>query len=100
ELPMSKIEAGSFNGMECIWFDNGRIRLAVTTDRGPRIMFCGWTDGKNLMAELPDAVLETPEGVFHLLGGHRLWYAPEVLGRTYWPDSSAVQTREENGSVT
>jgi hypothetical protein len=66
------------------------VRLAATTDRGPRIVFWGLDGGPNLLAELPDAVLPSPNGPLNLLGGHRLWYAPEVVETTYRPDAQPV----------
>src|SRR5438105_15948158 len=87
---MSEIKTGEFNGMACVWLGNEHVRVAITTDRGPRVVFWGWRQGENLFAELPDAVIDTPEGGYHLLGGHRLWYAPEVMERTYWPDNEPV----------
>jgi hypothetical protein len=37
-------------------------------------------------------------GPYHMLGGHRLWYAPEVPRRTYLPDSDPVEiTRDADG---
>lgn len=96
---MTEITAGEFNGMACCWLSNDHVRLAVTTERGPRIAFWGWHDGENLFAEVPEAVLATPAGPFHLLGGHRLWYAPEVLDRTYWPDNDPVTVAEIAGGA-
>lgn len=79
-------EPGRFNGLECLWLSNGLIRLAVTTGRGPRILSWGWRDDTSIFAEVPRMVERTAEGVYEFLGGHRLWYAPEALERTYWPD--------------
>lgn len=79
-----------FNGLACRWLSNGRVRLAVTTGRGPRVVCCTVGDGRNLFAETPDFTLPAPGGTLALLGGHRLWYAPEVPERTYWPDDLPV----------
>lgn len=87
---------GEFNGLPCLWLAGGGLRLAVTTDRGPRVVFCGVGEGRNLLAETPDFVLPAPRsrgggpGELRLLGGHRLWYAPELPERTYWPDDEPV----------
>jgi hypothetical protein len=91
---MTSVDAGEFNGMPCRWLGNEQVRLAVTTARGPRIVFWGRREGANLFAELPNAVLDNPDGPYHLLGGHRLWYAPEVLNRTYWPDNEPLTVDE------
>jgi hypothetical protein len=58
----------------------------VTVSVGPRIL--GYVGaGGNLLAVLPDATLERPGGEsFKLVGGHRLWAAPEVPEITYEPD--------------
>jgi hypothetical protein len=92
-----------FNTIPCVWLDNGHVRLAVTTNCGPRILFFGWSpdatrgqaggahslrsglpsvEGGNLLAELPDFMVQS----FHFWGGHRLWAAPESLVHTYHPD--------------
>lgn len=87
-------ERGEFGGLLCHWLDNGRLRLAVTTGVGPRIVFCGLAGGRNLLAETPEVTLESPYGPLRLLGGHRLWYGPEIVERTYWPDDQPVQVEE------
>jgi hypothetical protein len=82
------------NGMVCRWLSNKQVRLAITTGRGPRVVFCGVGAGRNLLAETPDFVLPSPNGPLGLLGGHRLWYAPELPERTYWPDDRPVTVEE------
>jgi hypothetical protein len=89
-----------FNNIPCAWLTNGRVRLAVSTDRGPRVLFWGLDDGPNLFAELLDFVVDSPGGPFHFLGGHRLWHGPESLAVTYWPDDEPVQIRTtDQGAV-
>ena len=97
---MTTTDADHFNGMACRWLGNDQVRLAITTKRGPRIVFCGWREGPNLFAELPEAKADTPDGPYHFLGGHRLWYAPEVLNRTYGPDADPVAVTEEGAATT
>jgi hypothetical protein len=82
-----------FNDIPCAWMTNGQVRLAVSTDRGPRVLFWGWEGGPNLFAELLDFIVDSPGGPFHFLGGHRLWHGPESLADTYWPDDEPVQIR-------
>ncbi len=91
---MIRQEQGEFNGLACRWLDNGRVRLAVTTGVGPRIVFCGVAGGVNLLAETPEVALDGPHGPVRLFGGHRLWYGPEIAERTYWPDDQPVTAEE------
>jgi len=46
---------------------------------------------QNLLAELPEMTTPTPYGDYHILGGHRLWHAPEGMPRSYLPDNDGVQ---------
>ena len=74
--------------------DNGFLRLDYLTDVGPRIarLFMGKSEF-SMLAELPEAVVDTPYGEFQFMGGHRLWHSPEVLPRTYIPDRPvAIET--------
>ena len=87
-----EIHSGEHMGLQCLWIDNGRVRLAVTTERGPRGMYFGWTDGANLFAELPGVSIPSKHGPYHLLGGHRLWHAPEWSTRTYWPETQTLKS--------
>lgn len=83
-------EQGEFQGLACRWLSNGRVHVAVTTECGPRVVFCGLEGERNLFAETPDVVLDGPHGPVRLLGGHRLWSAPEIIERTYCPDDQPV----------
>ena len=50
---------------------------------------------RNALADLPDATLDCPgSGPFRLLGGHRLWAAPEDPRVTYRPDDHPVEVEE------
>jgi len=89
----------NFNDLACRWLSNGRVKLAVTTGRGPRIVFCGVGEGRNLLAETPEFLLQSPNGPLGLLGGHRLWYAPELPERTYWPDDRPVTVEDVTGGA-
>jgi hypothetical protein len=80
-----------FLGHDCVPLENGILKLLVTQSIGPRILSFGFTNGENLLAELPDFVTDCPgTGKFHFYGGHRLWHAPEEPARTYLPDDSRV----------
>jgi hypothetical protein len=69
-----------------IRFDGATSSIAVATGFGPRIVGL-FVNDRNLLAELPDDVLEGPAGrPYRLRGGHRLWAAPEIPEVTYQPD--------------
>src|SRR5215475_5342345 len=78
---------GEFYGRETIILANEFFQLECLAEAGPRIvrLIPEWV-GENIFAETPEAVTETPHGDFRVLGGHRLWIAPEALERTYIPD--------------
>ena len=84
---MTNVEHGEYLHMACAWISNDQIKLAVTTSRGPRGMFLGWQNGPNLFAEILDVTIPSANGPYELLGGHRLWHAPEWSLRTYWPET-------------
>jgi hypothetical protein len=96
---MIKIEHGESMGLACDWISNGQIRVAVTTERGPRAIFLGWQDGNNIFAELPDVTIPSANGPYYLLGGHRLWHAPEWSTRTYWPETQTIQVQRKADGV-
>jgi hypothetical protein len=89
----------NFLGHECVSLENKKIQLLVSRSIGPRILSLRFADGENLLAELPDFVIDCPgSGIFHAYGGHRLWHAPEQSNRTYLPDDSPLDiVPVENG---
>lgn len=80
---------------------NGTIDVMVTTDVGPRVIFYGFSGGKNMLAELPQSEsVKTEWGDWHPYGGHRLWTAPEGMPRSYYPDNSPVNVAEVPNGAT
>lgn len=85
---------------KCIKISNGTIELIATVEVGPRIIRLGVIDGPNEFREDLAPEVDTPidpeftvfgeEGNWHIRGGHRLWVAPEVMPRTYYPDNKPV----------
>jgi hypothetical protein len=70
-----------------------RLELVVTTDRGPRVVSfrAARGGGENLFIEFPE---DAPRAHgLALLGGHRLWHAPEAIPRTYQPDDLPLAVR-------
>ncbi|GAC1446335.1 MAG: hypothetical protein NVSMB56_04040 [Pyrinomonadaceae bacterium] len=79
------------NQPNCYKLSNDEVELIVTTDMGPRIIRYGFSGSENVLGEVPDMTLESEFGTFRLLGGHRLWVAPEEKPRTYMPDNGSVE---------
>jgi hypothetical protein len=77
-----------FFGHAVITASNDRFEVVGLTDVGPRIvgLFAKGVEG-NLLAETPDIAQDTPHGKMSLLGGHRLWEAPELKGISGLPDA-------------
>jgi hypothetical protein len=89
----------AFEGHDCVRLADERASVLVTVSAGPRILGLVGREG-NLMAVLPEAGLELPDGGrFRLLGGHRLWAAPEVPAVTYQPDERPCAVSEVDGGV-
>lgn len=74
---------------------NDHISLDYLTQAGPRIVRLSVAGSKeNLLAELPEMALPTSFGDFHILGGHRLWHAPEDMPRSYIPDDAGLTVED------
>lgn len=83
----------------CIRMENSSVELQVSTDFGPRVL-CYRLQGKKNVFHTFDADLEDLDrAVWHNFGGHRLWHAPEVSPRTYYPDNEPVSYRIEDQTV-
>lgn len=80
-----------FHGLPTHRIENECVGLDFLAEAGPRIvrLFLQGSDN-NLLAELPDVSWPTPNGEYHVYGGHRLWHAPESRARTYVPDDSGL----------
>lgn len=89
----------AFEGHECVRLADEVAAVLVTVSAGPRVLGLVGPGG-NLMAVLPDAGLDVPGGGrFRLLGGHRLWVAPEVPAITHLPDERPCDVAEVGGGV-
>jgi len=89
-----------FNNVGCVEIANESLTLLVSVSVGPRVLSLKTKNGGNLFAELPGITLDCPgTGLFHLYGGHRLWYAPEEPRVTYLPDDSPVQAQAIDNGV-
>ena len=82
---------GDFHGRPTLRLANGAIAVEMLARAGPRIVGLR-RDGSpvNLLAETPDLGWDTAFGRYELLGGHRLWVAPEDSARAAIPDSQGL----------
>ena len=79
---------------------NEAIELDVLTTMGPRITGFAPTGGTSVFAVTPDLTLDTGDGRgFRLVGGHRLWAAPEIPAATYIPDEEPPVIEELAGGL-
>jgi hypothetical protein len=91
---MKKCTVGIHKG--CIELGSDALRVAVTTQVGPRIIGCfiGKDSKFNHFVVLPPEPMPQPANGFTLYGGHRLWHSPEACPRTYEPDNMPVQVKD------
>lgn len=77
----------AFHGRHTRRLANDHLWLEVLADAGPRIVRLGLAGSSvNLLAETPGEGWDTPHGRYDLVGGHRLWFAPEDPDRVAIPD--------------
>lgn len=89
-----KIEKISYAGWKnCLRIDNSVMELVVTTDVGPRIVSCGFKGRENLFYNNPAEMGTSGAKEYVGYGGHRLWAAPELPKRTYYPDNFPVNVK-------
>ena len=94
------MEKANYKGWQnCYRISNGLVDLVVTTDVGPRIIRFGFVGEENEFKEYDDMVGETGGAGWRIYGGHRLWHAPEVRPRTYYPDNLPVELEQHTGFV-
>ena len=81
----------AYHGRPTRRLDDDHLWVDVLATAGPRIIRLGLTgSSRNLLAETPDLGWDTPHGRYELLGGHRLWFAPEDPNRVAVPDGEGL----------
>lgn len=75
----------------CVRLINGEIEVIITTEVGPRILAYNFIGGENVLGWHPEAKINTALGEYRILGGHRLWIAPENMPNSYAPDNAPVE---------
>jgi hypothetical protein len=88
-----------FHGLPTAILKNNQLQLEYLTTAGPRIVGLSFRGSPNLLADIHDVSWETPHGTYFILGGHRLWIAPEIPEITNIPDKSGLQACEFPGGV-
>ena len=76
---------------DCVRLKHEEITLVVTTEVGPRLIFCSLDGKENLFYLNLDQAGVIGGDEWKIYGGHRLWCAPEVKEFTYAPDNQPVQ---------
>jgi hypothetical protein len=89
---------GTFRGRASRRIDNGQCWVEFLTTGGPRIVGLGLEGGENLLADTPDAGWDSGFGKYELVGGHRLWAAPESDACAY-PDMTELVVAAVPGGV-
>ena len=83
-----KVEIVPYGGWElCLRLANESIEVVTTAQVGPRVIRLGFLGGPNEFANYPEQSGQTGGDQWRSYGGHRLWHAPEVRGRTNSPDN-------------
>ncbi|UCC65065.1 MAG: hypothetical protein JSV36_08535 [Anaerolineae bacterium] len=83
----------------CYRLSNDIVDLIVTTDVGPRIIRFGFVGQDNEFKEYEEMTGQTGGDEWRIYGGHRLWHAPEVQPRTYFPDNGLVELKDHDSFV-
>jgi hypothetical protein len=68
---------GDYFGRPIRRLETAHCWAEVLAQGGPRVVRFGLRGGQNLFAETPTASWDGGHGTYELLGGHRLWFAPE-----------------------
>ena len=95
-----QIQKCTYGGWDnCLELVNDKVRLVITLDVGPRVIFYGFLDGQNVLNNIEDDMGKTGGDEWRCYGGHRLWHAPEVSPRTYFPDNELVPYEQEGSRI-
>lgn len=98
-MPLTLDRAPYGGWRDSLRLGNGSIELIATTEIGPRIAHLGLADGRNLFCEVAADRGATGGDSWRMIGGHRLWHAPEDAGRTYAPDNDPIAVERRGDAV-
>jgi len=101
-IAIKEINYGNFG--RCVQVSNGTVDFVATLDLGPRIIRFGFVGGDNeFFEDVDNKVAENGDDFkekfdsdigWKIYGGHRLWAAPEILPRNFYPDNDPVKYEE------
>ena len=89
---------GERHGWATRLLENGYCWLEVLAGGGPRIVGFGLAGEPNLLAETPESRWDAGHGMFELVGGHRLWFAPESPDCSV-PDATGLEMSSIRGGI-
>jgi len=84
----------------CLKLRNDTVELVISTGFGPRVLYYGFPGGSNLFKNFDEQLSSTDRDKWKSYGGHRLWHAPEVFPRTYYPDNDPVEYEWDGIALT
>ena len=98
---MTKISRITYNNWPgCIEIKNEMLKLIVTVDVGPRVIYCSAGDSDfNLFYQKKDQQGKTGSAEWMHYGGHRLWHGPQMGYRPNQPDNDPVNYTIGNNSL-
>lgn len=82
---------------------NDEVELVVTASAGPRIIHYGFAGSQNFFRVYEDGRgfnHRSDWGEWVIMGGHRLWAAPEIAPSTYHPDNNPVEIEVRGDGLT
>ena len=85
---------------DCLLLDNGDVELVVSVGLGPRVLSFKRKGGANFFKNFDDQMANVSQDTWQSYGGHRLWHAPEVWTRTYYPDVQPVKYEWDGSRLT
>lgn len=92
----------------CLRIENGDCEIVVTLSIGPRIIRYAKKGGKNFFFEDKKCLLRQSGPAFdkfygkdaywRIWGGHRIWFSPESMPESYYPDNTRVKWAREGNT--
>jgi len=96
----SQIERIGFKGWDNCWrISSSEIELVVTADVGPRVIYCGFRNGRNLFKNFEEQMGRSGEPAWMSRGGARIWIGPEDREASYAPDNTPVEIEVKDGAL-